>query len=114
MASARSIGGTNAYVRVTAPFQPKVHVSLEEVYIPVVDGTCSDMNNHQKIRKMRKMKRKEKKMKKKKRKRGRFYNLTLNLNLPASYCTCITMCPSSTPSFMPRSLVCFRILIDGL
>lgn len=24
------------------------------------------------------------------------------------------MCPSSTPSFMPRSLVCFRILIDGL
>lgn len=47
------------------------------------------MNNHQKIRKMRKMKRKEKKMKKKKRKRGRFYNLTLNLNLPASYCTCI-------------------------
>lgn len=47
-----------------------------------------------------------------KRERGRFYNL--NLNLPASYCTCITMCPSSTLSFMPRSLVCFRILIDGL
>lgn len=59
------------------------------------------MNNHQKMRKIGKVKRKKKK--KKKRKRGRYYNL--NLNLPASYCTCITMCPSSTPSFMPRSLV---------
>lgn len=45
------------------------------------------MNNHQKIRKIRKMKRKEEKKKKKKRKRGRHYNI--NLNLPASYCTCI-------------------------
>lgn len=67
-----------------------------------------------KIRKIRRKEEVEEKNKKKKRKRGRFYNLNLNVNLPASYCTCITMCPSSTPSFMPRSLVCFRILIDGL